>query len=520
MAWADILRKDPAFKQAARPARKLSTVTKNIIANYAGRAWTGLISLVFVPLYIKFLGIEAYGLIGIYLSLVALLSVLDMGLSATLSRELARLSASPDTEREARNLVRTMELVYWGIGIAIGAGIYLLASPIARYWVNVQPSSVSTVEEAVTIMGFVAALEWPVALYAGGLMGLQRQVSLNAVRAGMATVQSGGAVLILWLVSPTITAYFKWQILVSAAQTLFLGICLWSALPAGAGEKSAFRRELLLKNWKFAAGMTGISVLVTVLTQLDKVILSRLLTLEMFGYYVLAFSVAGALTHIVNPIFSALFPRFSQLVAEMKEAELSVLYHKGCRLLSAIVVPVAITLALFSKEILTIWMGDSMTANHTHALLSLILIGTTLNSVMTLPYTLQLAYGWTNLSFWKNLVAVALLVPSLIWMTARYGGTGAAVVWILLNAGYFLVEIPLMHSRLLKKEMWRWYFVDVGLPLAGAACIGMLSRIAMPENSSDQVALYWILSTVATMFLLSAASLPDAREWIRRYVSK
>jgi hypothetical protein len=68
--------------------------------------------------------------------------------------------------------------------------------------------------------------------------------------------------------------------------------------------------------------------------------------------------------------------------------------------------------------------------------------------------------------------------------------------------------------------MWRWYFVDVGLPLVGAACIGMFSRIAMPENSSDQVAFYWILSTIATMFLLSAASLPDAREWLRRYVLK
>ena len=497
----------------------MSTVTQNIIANYAGRAWSGLISLVFVPLYIKFLGIEAYGLIGIYLSLMALLSILDMGLSATLSRELARLSASRGTGQEARNLVRTMELVYWGIGIVIGGGIYALAPLIARYWVNVQESSVGTIEKAVTIMGFVAAFEWPVSLYSGGLMGLQRQVLLNGVRAGMATVQSVGAVLILWLVSPTIIAYFQWQILISTLQTVLLAVSLWSTLPESDG-RSAFRMDLLKKNWRFAAGMTGISVMVAILTQLDKIILSKLLTLEMFGYYVLAFSVAGALTHLVNPIFSAMFPRFSQLVVEKREEELSLLYHKGCRLLSAIVVPVALTLALFSREILAIWIGNISMANQTYLLLSLILIGTTLNAIMTLPYTLQLAYGWTNLSFYKNLIAVLLLVPSLIWMTMHYGGTGAAIVWIVLNAGYFLVEIPLMHARLLKKEMWRWYGIDVGLPIAGAACIGLLSRVAMPENLSKPMIFSWILMTIVTMLLGSMVSLPDARDWLKRCVAK
>ncbi len=45
----------------------------------------------FVPLYIKFIGIEAYGLIGLFFVMQALFAVMDMGLSATASREIARL---------------------------------------------------------------------------------------------------------------------------------------------------------------------------------------------------------------------------------------------------------------------------------------------------------------------------------------------------------------------------------------------------------------------------------------------
>ncbi len=480
----------------------MSTVTRNLIANYTGRIWTGLISLVFVPLYIKFLGIEAYGLIGIYLSLMALLSVLDMGLSATLSRELARLSASQNTGQESRNLVRTMEAIYWGIGILIGAGISLLAPLLARHWVNVQSSSVATVEKAVIIMGFVAAFEWPGALYAGGLMGLQRQVHLNGIRAGMATLQSVGAVLILWLVSPTIIAFFKWQIFISTLQTFLLARGLWYALPA-TGEKIAFRRELLIKNWRFAAGMTGISVMVAVLTQLDKIILSKLLTLEMFGYYVLAFNVAGALTLLVNPIFSALFPRLSQLVVEKADADLSSLYHKGCQLLSLIVLPAAVTLIFFSKEILSLWIGTPDTVGNTYLLLSLISIGTGLNCVMTLPYALQLSFGWTKLSFYKNVIACIVLVPILLFMTSNYGGIGAAIVWIILNAGYFLIEIPVMHRRILNKEMSQWYIYDVGLPALIIVGIGIISRISMPNNISPYFTLSWIITTALLTLLAS-----------------
>jgi len=42
----------------------------------------------FVLLYIKFLGIKAYGLVGFFATLQRLFIILDMGLSTTLNREL------------------------------------------------------------------------------------------------------------------------------------------------------------------------------------------------------------------------------------------------------------------------------------------------------------------------------------------------------------------------------------------------------------------------------------------------
>ena len=82
-------------------------------------AWQALMAVLFIPFYIKFMGVEAYGLIGIFATLLAIFSLLDMGLASTLTREMARLSVIAGKEQEMRNLVRTLEVIYWGFAISI-----------------------------------------------------------------------------------------------------------------------------------------------------------------------------------------------------------------------------------------------------------------------------------------------------------------------------------------------------------------------------------------------------------------
>ena len=62
---------------------------------------TALMSFAFVPLYIRFMGMEGYGLIGVFTTMLAIFALLDLGLGLTVNRELARLSAD-DTRRADR----------------------------------------------------------------------------------------------------------------------------------------------------------------------------------------------------------------------------------------------------------------------------------------------------------------------------------------------------------------------------------------------------------------------------------
>ena len=67
---------------------------------------------------------------------------------------------------------------------------------------------------------------------------------------------------------------------------LFAG-AIYGILPIGT-RPAHFSFVSLIKVWKFAAGMVVIILFTTLMMQLDKILLSRLLPLDNFSYYALA----------------------------------------------------------------------------------------------------------------------------------------------------------------------------------------------------------------------------------------
>ncbi len=490
----------------------MSLIKKNIAANFAGSIWQALMGLLFIPLYIKFMGIESWGLIGIFATLQAVFGLLDMGLSSTLNREMARLSVLPHKEQEMRNLVRTLEVLYWGVAVFVGITAVSLSPVIAHHWIKAGQLSAQTIEHALLIMGFVIALQMPVGFYSGGLMGLQRQVLLNAINAGISTLRGVGAVLILWLVSPTIHAYFLWQIVISVINIFLLALFLWRRLPIG-DKKAVFQKQLLSGIWRFAAGMSGITILAVILIQLDKIILSKMISLEMFGYYTLASVIAMSLGRIVGPVFSGIYPRLTQLASLDDQEGLKILYHKSCQFMSVLILPVAIVVAVFSYEILLLWTQKPELAERAHLLVSLLILGTAINCLMHLPYALQLAFGWTKIGLKICIFLIIIFVPSIIILTKDYGPIGAAIAWLVLNVIYMAVGVPLTHRRLLKGETTRCFF-DVIYPLASILAIVLIGRHIFINYISPRA----VLLSVAIIFSCALFGAGMSSHYIRSII--
>lgn len=467
------------------------SLKRNLVANYLGQAWTGVIGLAFVPLYVRYLGVESYGLIGIYSLLQAWFMLLDVGMTPTLGREMARFTAGAHSAQTIRDLLRSIECIGIGIAFLIGALIWAASAWLATHWLTAERLSPSSVAQAILLMGAVVALRFLEGLYRGALLGLQRQVYVNVANSLFATLRAAGAVAVLAWWSPTIEAYFLWQVGVSVAAFAAFVAAVHLCLPP-APAPSRFSRHALADIRHFAGGMLATSLLATLLTQVDKVLLSRLLSLEDFGYYTLAATVGTAVYLLVTPISQSFYPRLTELTVQGKEVELARTYHHGARLVTLLATPGALILMAFGEELLLLWTGDPRLAERVAPLLTLLACGTLFNGYMHIPYALQLASGWTSLAVRINLGAVAILVPAILWATPRYGAIGAAWAWILLNVAYLIVGIQLMHRRLLKAEKWRWYWEDVGAPLMSALVVIGAAKWFQPAGMGSLVSFTWI----------------------------
>lgn len=488
------------------------SLKRNVIANYLGQGWSGLIGLAFVPLYIEYLGIEAYGLIGIFVLLQAWLALLDMGMSPTLNREVARQAAGANSAESLRDLVHTFEIISIGLAFLIVLALAATSNWVAKDWLNSKGLSEVVVSQALSIMGLVAALRFVEGLYRGAMLGLQMHVWLNVVTSIMATIRAVGAVLVLVWIAPSIQAFFWWQVFVSGVTLTVFYFGVHRHLPRSA-RPAAFSLTAISSAWRFAAGLFATTFLALMLTQIDKVLLSRLLSLEAFGVYMFAAAVAGVLFQLIGPIAQSYYPKLTELTTSGDESALSAAYHQGAQLMTIMLVPAGLLLIAFGEPVLYAWTGDKQLAGNAAVIVAILSMGTILNGWMHIPYMLQLASGWSSFAVWANLVAAIILVPAIFWVTPRYGPIGAAWVWVTVNAGYVLIAMHFMHARLLPKEKMMWYVHDLAAPTLSAGVVVGISFFLHPSlGRFGDVA--WVAVTGGLTYVAAALG---ASEFRRRF---
>lgn len=485
-------------------------ISHNIVANFGGRLWTAGMAVVFVPIYIRILGAEAYGLVGFFVSLQLILSLMEMGLGTTATKEMARLSGSPNSRAiiQMRDLVRTLELVYFGLGIIVVVMVFAGAGPLSAHWFKPLTLSQSEIEHAIVIMGLVIGVRMPFSLYSGALNGLQHQVLLNVITVASVTVKHLGAVIALLFISKDITIFFLWNLFAELVQTALTGYALKKKLPPSS-HKAHFQFEQIKGIWRFAAGMTGVAITNVVLSQTDKLFVSKVFSLETFGYYSAMWTIAGGLFFFSYPIATAAFPRYAQLWGAGHTKKLALLYHRTSRLTATVMLPLGICVLLFSREILSIWLGAPEQAIALENVLRLLVAGTILNALFNLPMNLQFAAGWTRLVLCTNLLWLIFFPFAMWWLTSQIGLSGVPAAWLSYNIFAFIVVAYLAHKRLLNEGLSAWYLKDMGIPLAagGAVICALFFLIPLPSGEIEQgivIALYAMLGMSCSLATLEA----------------
>jgi O-antigen/teichoic acid export membrane protein len=247
------------------------------------------------------------------------------------------------------------------------------------------------------------------------------------------------------------------------------------------------------------------------LQQLDKIVLTTIVPLGVFAYYMIGTTVANATSIPPAPIGDTLFPVYARLARLNDSVEFARQYHRGCQLIATLVFSIGAILAWYSYPLLFAWTGSRSTAGAASLVTSLLVVGAVTSVPMTSLDHLQMAYGWLVPAVRVRCLGCVLLLVLLYLLIPRFGIVGAATSLIGLNAMYMLVTPKWVFGQLLPGEMRAWWLHDLGAPFLVAFTVAALCREVSPISDSRLVILLQLCVAGAVTLFLTALATPTGR---------
>ncbi len=464
-----------------------------------------------VPYYVGYLGVEAYALIGFNAILQMWLSLLDMGLSPTLGREIARTRASEVSAMDSVALFRSLEKVFLVLGGVAFAVIWLLRGWLANEWLQAQQLSIDTIALCLAWMGAMAGFRWLSGLYRAGILGLDEQVWLSAVTSIVYTIRFAGVVplIVLW---PRVEIFFAFQAATALGECLILRSHLSRKLPREGIGSASFSWRILKRHGRLSGSLAFTTAVWVLVTQTDKLILSKLLPLEKYGYFMLAVLVASGISMISAPLQQTFQPRFNYLAAKESRGESeATFYHLATQLTLVAVLPVGIVMALWPGSVVYAWTGDRVIAISASSVLPFYAMGNVFLAILSPVYYLQIARGYLRLHVIGHIFFALVLIPLVYWAALTYGAVGASQAWFGLNLLFLLFWVPLVLRRLIPSESRAWYINSLLIPSAAAVAFALAAKFLLPDDWTRGRWLALADCTIAWI-VISAATILAARK--------
>jgi O-antigen/teichoic acid export membrane protein len=449
----------------------------NVGANLLARVTSVLAGFVSVPLYLERLGEESFGVVGVFASLQVVIGVLDAGLTMDVGR---RVSRTPERERatEVPNLVRTFGRAYWTLGAVTSVGAVLAAPLIAYHWLQVGSLAPERVALSLGILGLSLGVQWPLSMYTTVVQSLENQVATSLATALTSVLRVGVVLALLDGIAPRLELYALGQGIVTLLQALLMRVALERTVPVWA--RGAVQAGLIRAAVGSGTAVGLLSTIQIVLSQLDRLVLSRQLVLSDFGRFSVASTLSWNLFSFITPVFSAYLPR---LLASAPPATAGSTRERtlmeGSLVMACVTTPPCLTLALFGRETLWAWTGDAELAEESGTIVLALALGHLLTAYHFIPQCLQHAQQRLRPQITASLLALAV---GGAWMSFSTELPRAAWGWAIMSAIILALACPWAIRELGGRALARWALSCVLGPMVVVGLPALAVRWAFTPN--------------------------------------
>jgi len=454
---------------------------RNTAANLAGQLLYPLLALVLVPFYLRRLGLEGYGLVGVASLVVSLLSVLTRGLGSALQREIGRRSASDDVHT-LRRLLHSMEVGYWTLGGALAIVLGTVALTLGPRWVRTGALSPQTVSTCLLLLAIRVSVAFPHSVYQSVFIGTERQVLGNALNAALALTSAAGGVAAV-LVFGSVVAFYASEAIVAA---IYLGVLRFFAfriLPAAPaafdpGEIRGLLRISIALMWTSGIGL--------LLSTLDRFVVSTKLPVAALGIYTVSVMGGRIVTLFFNPFLQASYPRMCHVARHGSPDDQARDLLRNAAVLAFAAAAVAVPLCGFAREVLTLWVRDPAVVQGGSRVMSVYVLGSVLIAFASVCYQWQTAADRTGIAVRFNAIALVWFPVTLWVLVTRAGLLGASIAWVIYGALAWGTNLfATFGGDALPVSARRAYLRVSALTLAPAALCTLAARVAADRWFAD-----------------------------------
>lgn len=395
-------------------------LVKNMGWNLLGQLAPMAAALVAMPLLIRELGVERFGLLSIGWMLIGYFSLFDLGLGRALTQSVATRMARHEA---------VLDIIYTGLAVMLGMSVlaagllWCLADYLIGSLLKV-PASLQ-VEARQSLLWLVPAI--PLVVLATGLRGVLEAVQafklVNLVRTPLGVLTFVAPLAVLPY-SHGLVPMFALLSLVRLLTLVFFMMACQGAMPEY--RQGKWSRQSLPELFRFGGWMTLSNIIGPLMVNMDRLVIGSVLSLAAVSYYSTPFDIIMRALVVPGAIAGVCFPLFAASSTSVARR----VFWQSC---GAVALAMAVMLLLVWPfgEVALAWWLDPAFARHSAPILMWLALGVALNGLAHIPFAYVQGRGQSKVTAQFHLIELLLYLP-LLWFCVHWQGiVGVALAWTL-----------------------------------------------------------------------------------------
>ncbi len=477
-----------------------------VVLTYVNVAVTMVITVIYTPLMLRYLGSSEYGVYTLASSIIGYLAMLDLGLGSALTRFTVKYRASGDTKSE-ETLRGVFFLLYLGIGaVAFICGMILYFNLGVAFGESFTADELSKLKTVFLLMTVNLAFSFPLGVVISVVSSYERFVFERGFEVVMTILTHGTTILILFLGGKSVAISVASVVLSFASKAVVLWYCtsrLHVKMRFGKLEKRVLKEIIWYSFFILLNSMVD-----QMYQSTDNVIIGAFCGTMAVTTYHVGMQFQGILNRLSSAASGVYMPHIAMITtrSDNSNRELSELFASVGRFQFLLLGFAMSGVAAFGIPFVKLWAGEEYTKAYFIALIVMI------PSLIPLSQNLGITIlRVENKHAFRSVIYIGLAILNVVVsipLAKRYGGIGAAMGTALacllgqiLTMNIFYAKIIGLDIKLYWRHIGRISAVCVPMGLAGLA----VERLIKIDNWAvfiGAVAVYSVIFAILAWNLL------------------